>query len=139
MGEPASWQREIYELVAAAQLAGIMAAVPGADVGDVDSAARDMIEAAGHGAHFQHGLGHGVGLEVHEAPIMGYARTGRLMDRVPVTVEPGVYLPGKGGVRIEDTLVVRAGALAPLSAGTVQAGAGPAQLLTTTTRDLLVL
>jgi Xaa-Pro aminopeptidase len=137
VGEPAGWQREIYELVAAAQLAGIMAAVPGADVGDVDSAARDMIEAAGHGAHFQHGLGHGVGLEVHEAPIMGYARTGRLMDRVPVTVEPGVYLPGKGGVRIEDTLVVRAGT------GTAQTGAaavaGPAQLLTTTTRDLLVL
>jgi Xaa-Pro aminopeptidase len=134
LGEPASWQREIYELVAAAQLAGILAAVPGADVGDVDSAARDMIAAAGHGDHFQHGLGHGVGLQVHEAPMMGYGRTGRLMDRVPVTVEPGVYLPGKGGVRIEDTLVVRAG-----SGQTDGAEAGPAQLLTTTTRDLLVL
>jgi Xaa-Pro aminopeptidase len=134
VGEPEAWQREIYELVAAAQLAGVLAAVPGADVSDVDSAARDMIEAAGHGPHFQHGLGHGVGLEVHEAPMMGYGRTGRLVDRVPVTVEPGVYLPGRGGVRIEDTLVVRAGA------GAAQAGAaGPAQLLTTTTRDLLVL
>jgi Xaa-Pro aminopeptidase len=137
VGEPATWQREIYELVAAAQLAGILAAVPGADVCDVDSAARDMIEAAGHGPHFQHGLGHGVGLEVHEAPMMGYGRTGRLVDRVPVTVEPGVYLPARGGVRIEDTLVVRAGT------GGAQAdaatAAGPAQLLTTTTRDLLVL
>jgi Xaa-Pro aminopeptidase len=145
LGEPAGWQREIYELVAAAQLAGILAAVPGADVGEVDGAARDMIEAAGHGGHFQHGLGHGVGLEVHEAPIMGYARTGRLMDRVPVTIEPGVYLPGKGGVRIEDTLVVRAGTAqaGAAPAGTIPAGAaaaaGPAQLLTTTTRDLLVL
>jgi Xaa-Pro aminopeptidase len=134
LGEPAPWQREIYELVAAAQLAGIIAAVPGADIGDVDAAARDMIAAAGHGDHFQHGLGHGVGLQVHEAPIMGYGRTGRLMDRVPVTVEPGVYLPGTGGVRIEDTLVVRA-----VAAQTDVAAAGPAQLLTTTTRDLLVL
>jgi Xaa-Pro aminopeptidase len=71
---------------------------------------------------------------VHEAPIMGYGRTGRLADRVPVTVEPGVYLPGLGGVRIEDTLVVRAG-----TAQTDALAAGPAQLLTTTTRDLLVL
>jgi Xaa-Pro aminopeptidase len=134
LGQPAPWQREIYELVAAAQLAGVAAAVPGTDVADVDAAARDLIEAAGHGGHFQHGLGHGVGLEVHEAPIMGYGRTGRLADRVPVTVEPGVYLPGLGGVRIEDTLVVRAG-----TAQTDALAAGPAQLLTTTTRDLLVL
>jgi Xaa-Pro aminopeptidase len=149
LGEPAAWQREIYELVAAAQRAGVAAAVPGADIGDVDATARDIIAAAGHGAHFQHGLGHGVGLQVHEAPIMGYDRTGKLMDRVPVTVEPGVYLPGTGGVRIEDTLVVRAGPTvadtAPAdtaAAGTAAVGtvaAGPAQLLTTTTRELLVL
>jgi len=91
--------------------------------------ARDLIEGAGHGAHFQHGLGHGVGLEVHEAPIMGYGRTGTLGDRVPITVEPGIYLPGQGGVRIEDTLVVRAGTET----------AAPQELLTTTTRELLVL
>jgi Xaa-Pro aminopeptidase len=129
LGEPSPWQREIYELVAAAQRAGVAAARPGADVADVDALARDLITQAGFGEHFQHGLGHGVGLEVHEAPIMGYGRTGRLADRVPVTVEPGVYLPGKGGVRIEDTLVVRAGS----------GPATPAQLLTTTTRELLVL
>jgi Xaa-Pro aminopeptidase len=124
LGEPAGWQREIYELVAAAQRAGIEAAQPGAEVGDVDAAARDLIRDAGHGEHFGHGLGHGVGLEVHEAPTIGYARTGKLADRVPVTVEPGVYLPGRGGVRIEDVLVV---------------GAGGTGLLTTTTRELLVL
>ena len=93
-----------------------------------------MTTAAGYGDHFGHGLGHGVGLEVHEAPMMGPGRTGRLMDRVPVTVEPGVYLPGKGGVRIEDTLVVRAGA-----AGTGTEAAGPAELLTTTSKELLLL
>jgi Xaa-Pro aminopeptidase len=124
LGEPAGWQREIYELVMAAQRSGLDAARPGADVGDVDAAARDLIRDAGHGDHFQHGLGHGVGLEVHEAPTIGYARTGRLASRVPVTVEPGVYLPGRGGVRIEDVLVV---------------GADGAGLLTTTTRELLVL
>jgi Xaa-Pro aminopeptidase len=139
LGEPAAWQREIYDLVATAQLAGVVAAVPGADIGDVDAAARDIIEAAGYGANFQHGLGHGVGLQVHEAPIMGYGRTGRLIDRVPVTVEPGVYLSGQGGVRIEDTLVVRAGAPSTDAAAVGAAAAGPAQLLTTTTRELLVL
>ena len=123
LGEPAGWQREIYELVATAQRAGLQAAQPGADVADVDAAARDLIRDAGHGDHFQHGLGHGVGLEVHEAPTIGYGRTGKLGTRVPVTVEPGVYLPGKGGVRIEDVLVV----------------GDRGHLLTTTTRDLLVL
>jgi Xaa-Pro aminopeptidase len=129
LGDPAGWQREIYELVAAAQLAGIAAAIPGADVATVDAAARDLIADAGYGDYFQHGLGHGVGLEVHEAPIIGYGRTGTLMDRVPVTVEPGIYLPGRGGVRIEDTLVVRSDAGA----------AGSAEILTMTTKELLVV
>lgn len=143
LGEPAAWQREIYELVAAAQLAGIEAAVPGADIAAIDATARDLIAAAGYAEHFGHGLGHGVGLEVHEAPLMGPGRTGRLTERVPVTIEPGVYLPGKGGVRIEDTLVVRAGTSATAGAGyasTTRAGAaGPAEVLTTTTKELLVL
>jgi Xaa-Pro aminopeptidase len=124
LGPPAAWQREIHELVAAAQAAGVAAATDGAAVADVDAAARSMIATAGHADHFGHGLGHGVGLEVHEAPILGPGRTGRLSDRVAVTVEPGVYLPGMGGVRIEDTLVVRT--------------AGPTPLITTT-RELLVL
>ncbi len=129
LGEPAAWQRDIYELVATAQRAGVEAATAGADVRTVDAAARDLIAAAGHGDHFGHGLGHGVGLEVHEAPIISCGRTGTLVDRVPVTVEPGIYLPGRGGVRIEDTLVVRDG----------PGAAGSHQMLTTTTRDLLVL
>jgi len=110
LGEPDDWQRDIYGLVAAAQQAGIDAATVGAEVADVDAAARDLIAAAGHDEHFGHGLGHGVGLEIHELPMVGHARPGRLEDRVPITVEPGIYLPGKGGVRIEDTLVVRSGA-----------------------------
>jgi Xaa-Pro aminopeptidase len=125
IGEPAGWQRDIYGLVEQAQRAGIEALFVGAEVSDVDAAARDLITAAGHAEHFQHGLGHGVGLEIHEAPTLGYGRTGKLKDRVPVTVEPGVYLPGKGGVRIEDVLVVTAG--------------GGARTLTSTTRELLVL
>jgi Xaa-Pro aminopeptidase len=128
IGEPAAWQREIYDLVAAAQRAGLAAVIVGAEVAAVDAASRDLISAAGHGAHFGHGVGHGVGLEIHEAPMIGYGRTGRLAAGVPVTVEPGIYLPGAGGVRIEDTLVVRAGT-----------GAIPGELLTTVTRELLVL
>jgi Xaa-Pro aminopeptidase len=126
LGEPAGWQRDIYELVAAAQLAGVAAAKPGADVEDVDAAARDIIEAAGHGGHFRQALGHGVGLEVHEAPIIALGRTGTLARRASVAIEPGIHLPGKGGAGIEDTLVVRP-------------GPGPAEILTTTTRDLIVL
>jgi len=110
LGQPAAWQRDVYALVATAQQAGIEAAVPGAAAADVDAAARDIIAAAGHGEHFSHWLGHGVGLEIHEAPALGVAKPGTLGDRVPLTVEPGVYLPGLGGVRIEDTLVVRSGA-----------------------------
>jgi len=135
LGEPAAWQREIYEIVATAQRAGVAAATVGTDVRTVDAAARDLIADAGYGGDFGHGLGHGVGLEVHEAPTIGYGRTGTLGDRVPVTVEPGIYLPGRGGVRIEDTLVVRGSA----RAGTDAEAAGSHQMLTTTTRDLLVL
>ena len=121
---PADWQREIHALVATAQQAGVDALAVGAELQAVDDAARSVITAAGHGDHFGHGLGHGVGLDIHEVPFLGYSATGILGDRTPVTVEPGVYLPGRGGVRIEDTLVVRAG--------------GPVSL-TTTTRELLVL
>ena len=128
LGEPAGWQRDVYELVAAAQQAGVVAARPGAALREVDAAARDLIAEAGHGEHFGHGLGHGVGLEVHEAPMIGHGSTGKLEDRVAVTVEPGVYLPGQGGVRIEDVLIVGAGA-----------ADGTAQILTTTTKELLAL
>jgi Xaa-Pro aminopeptidase len=128
IGEPAQWQRDTYELVARAQQAGMAAARPGAALTEVDAAARDLIREAGHGEHFRHGLGHGVGLEVHEAPMLGYESAGRLAARVPVTIEPGIYLPGMGGVRIEDILVVDG-----------EGSSGTRGLLTTTTRELLAL
>lgn len=97
---------DIYQLVLDAQLAGLEAVRAGADARDVDSAARDVIEASGHGAHFGHGLGHGVGLDVHEAPRLSQRANGHLEAGNVVTVEPGVYLPGRFGVRIEDLVVV---------------------------------
>ena len=102
----AQWQLEIYELVAAAQRAGREALHPGADLRDVDGAARQLIADAGYGDNFGHGLGHGVGLQIHEAPGIGATSAGTLLPGSVVTVEPGVYLPGRGGVRIEDTLAV---------------------------------
>ena len=106
--EPADWQRELYDLVADAQRRGREALAVGAELAAVDAAARSVIESAGYGEQFPHGLGHGVGLVIHEDPFFAATATGRLGDRTAVTVEPGVYLPGRGGVRIEDTLVVRA-------------------------------
>ncbi|PZS30296.1 MAG: peptidase M24 family protein [Pseudonocardiales bacterium] len=123
-GAVADWQREIYDLVADAQRLGREALAVDAECAGVDAAARDRIVDAGHGEHYTHGLGHGVGLEIHEAPWLGATAPGRLGDRMPVTVEPGVYLEGRGGVRIEDTLVVRPD--------------GP-ELLTLTTKDLLIV
>jgi Xaa-Pro aminopeptidase len=120
----ADWQRDLHALVGRAHDAGIAALRPGADLSAVDAAARDVIVAAGRGASYPHGLGHGVGLEIHEAPPLGPAAVGRLVDRAVVTVEPGVYLPGRGGVRTEDLLVVTP--------------TGP-ELLTTTTAELRVL
>jgi Xaa-Pro aminopeptidase len=109
LGKAADWQLEIYDLVSAAQRAGRHALRAGACLADVDAAARDVIVDAGHGEHFSHGLGHGVGLQIHEAPGIGATATGTLLAGSVVTVEPGVYLPDRGGVRIEDTLVVAAG------------------------------
>jgi Xaa-Pro aminopeptidase len=97
---------QAYALVLRAQEASLAAVRPGPEGREIDAVARDIIEAAGHGEHFGHGLGHGVGMEVHEAPRL--ARTGdeHLVAGNIVTVEPGVYLPGRGGVRIEDLVVV---------------------------------
>ncbi len=96
----------VYQLVLDAQLAGVEDVRPGATGREVDSVARAAIEAAGHGEHFGHGLGHGVGLEVHEAPRLAQRSDSVLATGNVVTVEPGVYLPGEFGVRIEDLVVV---------------------------------
>ena len=106
LGQPADWQREIFGVVSAAQQAGREALEVGAGLCDVDDAARRVIVDAGYGEHFGHGLGHGVGLQIHEAPGINSAAAGTLCAGSVVTVEPGVYLPDRGGVRIEDTLVV---------------------------------
>ncbi|MBW4720987.1 M24 family metallopeptidase [Saccharothrix obliqua] len=124
VGQAADWQRELYELVAASQAAGRQALAVGTSYRDVDAASRDVIEQAGYGEQFLHGLGHGVGLQIHEAPTLSKAGDGMLLPGMAVTVEPGVYLAGKGGVRIEDTLVVRQGA---------------PELLTLTTKELVVV
>jgi Xaa-Pro aminopeptidase len=100
---------EIYELVRRAQEESLRAVRAGASCQGVDAVARDIIEAAGHGEHFGHGLGHGVGLEVHEGPRLGKAAKGELRAGNVVSVEPGVYVPGQVGVRIEDLVVVRDG------------------------------
>ena len=105
-GEPSDEAREVYELVLAAQLAGVDAVHAGAGGREVDAVARAVIEAAGHGEHFGHGLGHGVGAEIHEAPRLSTRSDDELQSGSVVTVEPGVYLPGRLGVRIEDLVVV---------------------------------
>ncbi len=115
-GEPDAGQREAYELVAAAQRAGLDALGPGVCGRDVDAAARGVIEAAGLGERFGHGLGHGVGIEIHEAPRLSRRSTDELMAGEVVTVEPGIYLPGELGIRIEDLVVVTAGGHRSLSA-----------------------
>ena len=108
-GAPGADAVEAYELVLRAQVAALAAVRAGADVSAVDGVARDIIEAAGHGERFGHGLGHGVGLEVHEAPRLGQTASGTLDAGNVVTVEPGVYLPGEFGIRIEDLVAVTDG------------------------------
>jgi Xaa-Pro aminopeptidase len=106
--EPESWQREIHDVVRAAQRAGRHALTPGADLREVDAAAREVVTRAGYGDAFPHGLGHGVGLEIHEAPFLGKDLEGVLEPGMVVTIEPGVYIPGLVGVRIEDMVEVTA-------------------------------
>jgi Xaa-Pro aminopeptidase len=108
-GDLADATLETYDLVRQAQLAGLDAIAAGAGGRAVDSAARDVISDAGHAEHFGHGLGHGVGLEVHEAPRLSQRSDSVLASGNVVTVEPGVYLPGQFGVRIEDLVVVTDG------------------------------
>jgi Xaa-Pro aminopeptidase len=98
--------REVYELVRSAQAAALGAVRAGADVRRVDAAAREPIERAGHGEQFGHGTGHGVGLEVHEQPRLAPTAEGTLERGNVVTIEPGIYVPGRFGVRIEDLVAV---------------------------------
>lgn len=104
--EPADWQREVHEIVLGAQERARNVVTPGIRAREVDLAARSFIEQRGYAANFTHGTGHGVGLQIHESPMLSASTDECLGERFVVTVEPGVYLPGRGGVRIEDTVVV---------------------------------
>ncbi|MAT68871.1 MAG: aminopeptidase [Planctomycetaceae bacterium] len=98
--------RKLYNIVLKAQLAGIAAIKPGATCESVDAAARKVIEKAGYGKEFGHGLGHGTGLEIHEAPRLARGQKTELKPGMIITVEPGIYFPDWGGIRIEDDVLV---------------------------------
>jgi Xaa-Pro aminopeptidase len=108
VGAPSAEVRDVYRTVLEANRAGLAAVRAGATGKDVDQTARDVIAKAGHGDRFGHGLGHGVGLEVHEAPGVGPVSEDILAAGHVVTIEPGIYLPGRFGVRIEDLVAVTA-------------------------------
>lgn len=110
MGELTDFAEEIYNVVLKSQLAGVAAATPGTALVDVDRACREVIEDAGYGEYFVHSTGHGIGLHVHEGPSAASTGKGHLEENMTLTIEPGIYIPGKGGVRIEDTLIITSGA-----------------------------
>jgi Xaa-Pro aminopeptidase len=124
LGPSTARQEELYALVQRSQASGLAVLRGGVTGGEIDLACRGVIERAGLGEAFSHPTGHGVGLEIHEAPRVRSGADGSIAASTPLTVEPGVYLPGFGGIRIEDLAVVRADGH---------------ELLTTAPKDLLVL
>jgi len=124
VGRASQRQRDLYELVRGAQAAGLACLAAGVPAGEIDRACRQPIDEAGLGDSFPHPTGHGIGLEIHEAPRLRSGSRERVAAGTPVTIEPGVYLPGFGGVRIEDLAVARPGGH---------------ELLTTTPKELLEL
>lgn len=124
LGEPSAQMRQVYETVRVAQQRSQDAVCAGADCRTVDAVARDYIDAQGYQGCFGHGLGHSLGIEIHEQPRLNAVATGKLAANQLMTVEPGIYLPGIGGVRIENTVVVLEGGF---------------RALTLPTRDLLIL
>ncbi len=106
LGKPSPKGEKIYHIVLEAQMAAVEAVRPGVSCGHVDKAARDVIKRRGYGDAFGHGTGHGLGLDIHEAPRLGPGVKEELKPGMVVTVEPGIYLPGWGGVRIEDMVLV---------------------------------
>ena len=123
-GEPGAREREIHAIVKAAHDLAIEKVRPGLGCKELDAVARDYIRDCGYGEYFGHGLGHGVGLEIHESPTLSPRSEAILEEGMVVTIEPGIYIPGFGGVRIEDTLVVTADGY---------------KILTSTDKQLLIL
>lgn len=106
VGLAISWQQEIYTVVEEAQRKGLKAAEAGMTGRELDAIVRDSITACGYGDYYVHGTGHGVGLEIHEMPMINKRGATVLQAGMIFTIEPGIYIPGKGGVRIEDTVVL---------------------------------
>ncbi|CAN5814994.1 Xaa-Pro peptidase family protein [soil metagenome] len=115
VGEPSATQARMVEVVTTAQAAGVAAVRAGVEAASVDAVCREVIEEAGWLDAFLHSTGHGVGLDIHEDPRVARTSTATLSDRCVVTVEPGIYLPAHGGVRIEDTVVVTPDGARPLT------------------------
>jgi Xaa-Pro aminopeptidase len=124
MGLASRVHRRMYHAVREAQLASIDAVRPGVEAGKVDQAGRFVLQKAGYGAYFTHSTGHGVGIEVHEAPRLAKGQTQKLAPGMIVTIEPGIYIPTEGGVRIEDMVLV------------TESGC---EILTPTPKDLITL
>jgi Xaa-Pro aminopeptidase len=106
LGKPSDEERGWYGAVLEAQLAAISAVRPGVRLAEVDRVARSVLKGSKLDRFFTHSTGHGVGLEIHEPPRIAAAQEGVLEPGMVITIEPGIYLPGKGGVRIEDMLLV---------------------------------
>jgi Xaa-Pro aminopeptidase len=106
LGRPSVKERTAYEAVLGAQEAGVEAVHAGASCGEVDEAARSVLRKAGLAEAFSHSTGHGVGLEIHESPRIGTGQKTRLLAGMVVTIEPGIYLAGEFGIRIEDMVAV---------------------------------
>jgi len=121
LGEPSDKYLAVFDIVLRAQQAAEAAIRPGVTGVQADAVARDLIAAAGYGDRFGHGLGHGVGLAVHEKPGAGRLSTDTLQAGMSLTVEPGIYLPGEFGVRIEDLVIIRDGGVEILSGAPKQA------------------
>jgi Xaa-Pro aminopeptidase len=124
IGKPTTEERHAYQAVLEAEQAGVAAIRPGIEAGDVDTAARSVLRRHNLARYFAHSTGHGVGLEIHEGPRLGAKCDQQLAEGMVLTVEPGVYLPGRFGIRIEDMVVVESGGC---------------RVLTATPRELLIL
>ncbi|MDP2277509.1 MAG: M24 family metallopeptidase, partial [Nitrospirota bacterium] len=106
-GDDTGKKKEIYKIVLDANRKAVSAISPGIDSREIDNSARDVIKKAGYAGFFGHGTGHGVGLQVHESPHITWNRKERIREGMVFTIEPGIYVPGVGGVRIEDMVLVK--------------------------------